>query len=111
MQHNNIYYVNIFERYSDLKRSNKQVFNNNDLWKIFEFYSCIKLSEELGKPFYSYDDIDPNFKEQNNMSQNDSGIDCCDLVDTIVQCKLRKNSLTWQDCATFIGSQVIFLMN
>ncbi len=108
MKHNDIYYVNIYERYSDLKRSEKQVFDNNNLWKIFEFYSCIKLSEEFKKPFYLYDDIDPNFKEQNNMSQNDSGIDCCDLINTIVQCKLRKNSLTWRDCATFIGSQVIF---
>jgi len=104
----NKYIINIFERYSDLKKSNKQEFDNNDLWKIFEYYSCIKLSEEYKKPFYEYDDIDPTFKELNKMSRNDTGIDCSDLLNTIVQCKLRKNSLTWKECSTFFGSQVIF---
>lgn len=42
------------------------------------------------------------------MSRNDTGIDCCDLLNTIVQCKLRKNTLTWRECATFFGSQNIF---
>lgn len=44
MEINNIYRLNIFERYSDLKNSNKEEFDNNDLWKIFEYYSCIKFS-------------------------------------------------------------------
>jgi len=102
------YIINIFERYTDLKKSNKLEFDNNDLWKIFEYYSCIKLSEEYNKPFYEYDDIDPTFKEINKMSRNDTGIDCSDLLDTIVQCKLRKNTLTWKECSTFFGSQNIF---
>ena len=42
------------------------------------------------------------------MSQNDTGIDCCDLKDTIVQCKLRSKNLTWTDCATFFASQNIY---
>ena len=42
------------------------------------------------------------------MSRNDTGIGCCDLDNTIVQCKLRKNTLTWKECSTFFGSQVIF---
>ena len=104
----NKYIINIFERYTDLKNSNKKEFDNNDLWKIFEYYSCIKLSEEYNKPFYEYDDIDPNFKELNKMSHNDTGIDCSDLLNTIVQCKLRKNTLTWKECSTFFGSQVIY---
>jgi len=108
MEHFNKYIINIFEKYTDLKKSNKQEFDNNDLWKIFEYYSCIKLSEEYNKTFYEYDDIDPNFKELNKMSRNDTGIDCSDLLDTIVQCKLRKNTLTWKECSTFFGSQVIF---
>ena len=102
------YMIIIFERYTDLKNSNKQDFDNNDLWKIFEYYSCIKLSEEYNKPFYEYDDIDPKFKELNKMSRNDTGIDCSDLVNTIVQCKLRKNTLTWSQCSTFFGSQNIY---
>jgi len=42
------------------------------------------------------------------MSRNDTGIDCSDLLNTIVQCKLRKNTLNWKECSTFFGSQVIF---
>ncbi len=108
MEHYNKYIINIFERYTDLKKSKKDDFDNNNLWKIFEYYSCIKLSEEYKKPFYEYDDIDPTFKELNKMTRNDTGIDCSDLLNTIVQCKLRKNTLTWKECSTFFGSQVIF---
>ena len=108
MEYNNNYKINIFERYTDLKKSNKKEFDNNDLWKIFEYYSCIKLSEEYKKQFYEYDDIEPEFKELNKMSRNDTGIDCCDLKNTIVQCKLRTGNLNWKECSTFFGSQVIF---
>jgi superfamily II DNA or RNA helicase len=106
--HNNIYKINIYERYLDLKNSNKPELDNQDLWKIFEYYSCLKLSEEYQKPFYEYDDICPSFKELNKMSRNDTGIDLSDLDNIIVQCKLRKTTLTWKECATFFGSQVIF---
>ena len=68
---NNIYKNNIYERYKDLKNLNKIDFDNNDLWKIFEYYSCIKLTEEYGIQFYEYNDIDPDFKEINKMSRND----------------------------------------
>jgi DNA repair protein RadD len=108
MDYNNNYIINIFERYNDLLKSKKESFDNNDLCKIFEYYSCIKLTEEYKKQFYEYNDIDPTFKEVNKMSRNDTGIDCSDLDNTIVQCKLRKNTLTWKECSTFFGSQVIF---
>ena len=105
---NTIYKNNIYERYKDLKNSNKIEFDNNDLWKIFEYYSCIKLTEEYGKQFYEYNDIDPDFKEVNKMSRNDTGIDCCDLENTIVQCKLRKKSLVYLECTSFFASSNIF---
>ena len=108
MDINNKYLINIFERYTDLKNSNKTDFDNNDLWKLFEWYSCLKLAEEYGKTFFEYNDIDPTFKELNKMSRNDTGIDCSDLEKTIVQCKLRKNTLTWKECSTFFGSMNIF---
>ena len=108
MDYNNKYQIDIFERYTDLKNSNKEEFDNNDLCKIFEYYTCIKLSEELNRQFIEYNDIDPNFKELNKMSRNDTGIDCCDLINTIVQCKLRKNTLNWKECSTFFGSQNIY---
>jgi superfamily II DNA or RNA helicase len=106
MQNN--YLINIFERYTDLKKSNKTDFDHNDLWKIFEYYSCIQLTNEFNTQFYEYDDISPNFKELNKMSRNDTGIDLSNLTDTIVQCKLRNKSLNWKECSTFFGSQIIF---
>jgi hypothetical protein len=108
MNINDRYAINIYERYNDLINSGKTEFNNKDLCKIFEYYTCIKLSEEYGKTFYEYDDIDPTFKEENEMSRNDTGIDCCDLIDTIVQCKLRLKVLNWRECGTFFGSRNIF---
>jgi len=102
------YNINIFERYSDLKRAEKSKVTHYDLAKIFEYYTCIKLSHEYNQPFYEYDDIDPSFKENHKMSRNDSGVDASNLLDTIVQCKLRKESLTWGELGTFFGSQNIF---
>ena len=105
---NNLYNIYIYERYKSLKDSDKTEFDNNDLWKIFEYFSCIKLTDEYKKQFYEYDDISPTFKEENKMSRKDTGIDACDLIDTIVQCKLRKDHLNWKDCSTFFGSQNIY---
>ena len=84
------YNINIFERYSDLKRADKFKVTHNDLAKIFEYYTCIKLSYEYNQAFYEYNDIDPTFKEENKLTNNDSGVDASNLLDTIVQCKLRK---------------------
>jgi superfamily II DNA or RNA helicase len=101
-----LYKTYIYERYKTLKES-KTEFDNNDLWKIFEYYTCIMLKEKYNKNFYEYNDIPPEFKELKNMTKNDSGIDCCDLENIIVQCKLRKKTLTWNDCATFFASTII----
>src|SRR5690606_33929482 len=110
MELNKKYLINIYEKYTDLKNSGKNTkdFDNNDLWKIFEYFTCIKLAEEDKRPFYEYDDIDPEFKEENKMTRNDTGIDCCDLIDTIVQCKLRADTLTLKECATFFASQTTY---
>ena len=95
----------IYERYSDLKKTNKYPleYTNNELSKIFEYYSCIKLSEQYNRQFYEYNDINPTFKEENEMTHTDTGIDACDLINTIVQCKLRKDTLSWKECSTFLG--------
>ena len=92
-------------------KSSINVNNNYDLAKIFEYYSCIKLSEEFNQEFYEYSDIEPNFKEMHNLSKNDTGIDACNLLDTIVQCKLRDETLSWKECSTFFGSNVILNNN
>ena len=56
---------------------------------------------------YEYNDIDPNFKETHKMTKSDTGIDLCNLTDTIVQCKLRKDTLSWQEMGTFFASNMI----
>ena len=99
------YDINIYNLYKDLVNSNKPFLDNYDLSKIFEYFSCIKLTDEYKTPFYEYADIHPEFKELHQMSKNDTGIDCCNLIDTIVQCKLRKSTLSWKDCSTFFASQ------
>lgn len=100
------YNVHIHERFRDLKNSQKTEFDNYDLAKIFEYYTSIKLFEETGQLFYEYNDIDPNYKEEKCMSKNDTGIDLCDLSSTIVQCKLRKDVLTWTEMSTFFASNI-----
>jgi hypothetical protein len=40
------------------------------------------------------------------MTQNDTGVDACNLIDTIVQCKLRAETLTWKEMGTFFGSSL-----
>ena len=104
------YNKNIYDRYKSLIELGitKEEYTNNHLCKIFEYYSCIQLMKEYKQIFLEYDDIKPEFKEINSMSRTDTGIDACNLIDTIVQCKLRKDNLTWRECGTFFGSQNIF---
>ena len=100
----------IYNRCQDLLASGKEVeiWDNFDLSKIFEYFSCIQLTEQFGKQFYAYDNIPIDFKTENRMSRCDTGIDLCNLVDTIVQCKLRKKNLFLKDLGTFLSSQVVF---
>ncbi len=108
MEITNQYKINIYEKWLIIKDLYNQTKDNKLISKIFEYYTCIKLSEEYKKLFYEYSDIDPDFRESNQMTQTDTGIDCCDLINTIVQCKLRSSSLNWRECGTFFGSQVIY---
>jgi primosomal protein N' len=100
----------ILNLYKNFKDNNIEL-DYYKLAKIYEYYTCIKLEEEYDELFYEYDIMPPEFKENNNLSKYDSGIDCCNLVDTIVQCKLRKKSLNWGECATFFASQNSYCSN
>ena len=100
----NIYIYNIVKELIDSGKKIDDFDFKSDLNKIFEYFSCIKLTQEYKTPFYEYNDIPIKYKELNCMSINDTGIDACNLKDTIVQCKLRQNTLTWKECATFFGS-------
>ena len=71
----------------DLYKNHKESFSNRELSylelsKIFEYFSCIKLTEKYNTQFYEYKDIDPSFKEDNYLSRQDTGIDLCNLTDT-----------------------------
>jgi len=101
------YNIYIQQIYKDLIDSKKDL-DNNDLAKIFEYYCAIQLSDKYKQKFYEYNDIDPNFKEDNKLTRNDTGIDLCNLIDTIVQCKLRKDNLNWYECTSFFASQNMF---
>ena len=58
-----IYNKHIYDRYKSLIDSGKtnELLTNNDLSKIFEYYSCIMLMNEYKEKFYEYDDINPDF--------------------------------------------------
>jgi len=106
-----LYFNKIFYRYYDLivraeKKRNDLSFY--DLALIFEYYSCLVMTEQCGHPFFHFEDIAPSDKELNGMTQRDTGIDFSDLQQTIGQCKLRQKKLTWKECGTFFGSQNIF---
>jgi len=83
--------------------------NNKKLSTCFETYSCIKLIQKYNKLFLVYGDIPSDFKEENQMTQTDTGIDICDMKDTIVQSKMysKNTSLRWEKLSTFFGSQNI----
>lgn len=100
------YNIYIYERYNDLKNSGKTEYDNYDLAKIFEYYTAIQLSNEYGRVFYEYNDISPDYKESLKMHKSDCGVDCSDMVNTIVQCKLRKEVLCWGELATFFASNI-----
>ncbi len=105
IDHINLYVKYIQDIFGLLKKSGKDELTNNNLAKIFEYYSCVKLQERFDKPFYLYEDIDPNFKELNKMSYSDTGIDACDLDTTIVQCKLRTNYLECRKISVYVVNE------
>jgi superfamily II DNA or RNA helicase len=107
MNINSVYRYKIYNLYKDLTDEDKLNFKSK-INKVFEYYSCIKLTNEYNTPYYEYLDIPSTFKEQNNLSILDTGIDCSNLTDSIVQCKLRKEILSWKDCATFIAHKTSF---
>jgi hypothetical protein len=91
---NNTYKTYIYELYKNQKLAfPDRELSYKELSKIFEYFSCIKLTEQYKTQFYEYKDIDPTFKEDNYLSRQDTGIDVCNLTDTIVQCKLRGSQL------------------
>jgi superfamily II DNA or RNA helicase len=94
-----IIYENI-KNYDDISKCNFY-----ELATPFEYYSAIMLSDKYSKNFYHYNDLDIIYKEDNNLSKNDTGIDLCDKINTLVQVKLRKNTLNWSELSTFIASQ------
>jgi superfamily II DNA or RNA helicase len=89
---------NLIKDYEDISKCNFY-----ELAKPFEYYSAIVLSEEYNRTVYHYDTLDMIYKEDNNLSKKDTGIDLCDMENIIAQVKLRSNSLTWKELSTFVA--------
>ena len=88
---------NFIKGYEDISKR-----NFSELSKPFEYYSAIIMSKEYNREIYHYNDLDMIYKEENNLSKKDTGIDLCDKQDTIGQVKLRTDTLTWKEISTFI---------
>ena len=97
MNYNEIIY-NFIKDYEDIFKCNFY-----ELAKPFEYYSAIILSKEYNRKIYHYDDLDVIYKEENNLSKKDTGIDLCDKQDIIGQVKLRSNPLNWKEISTFVA--------
>ena len=104
------YTCQAYRRLSDLVRAGHHVeqLDNYQLAQLWELYCAIHLTGAHQRPFWLYSDVLPDFKERENMPHSDQGVDVCDCRDTIVQCKLRTGTLTWQELATFFGCQNTF---
>ena len=63
----NQYKINIYEKWSELKPVYSESKDNHLISKLFEWYTCIKLSQEHKTIFYEYSDIDPDFREEVNL--------------------------------------------
>jgi|TARA_B110000261_G_scaffold150784_1_gene178606 superfamily II DNA or RNA helicase len=88
---------NLIKRYDNISKCNFY-----ELAKPFEYYSAKMLSIEYNKPIYHYNDLEMIYKEDNNLSKHDSGIDLTDKLDIIGQVKLRSDTLSWKELSTFI---------
>ena len=97
MNYNEIIYKHTKD-YEDISKCNFY-----ELAIAFEYYSAIMLSKEYNRKIYHYNDLDIIYKEQNNLSKKDTGIDLCDKQDIIGQVKLRSNALNWTELSTFVA--------
>ena len=88
---------NLVKRYDNISKCNFY-----ELAKPFEYYSAKMLSIEYNKPIYHYNDLEMIYKEDNNLSKHDSGIDLTDKQNIIGQVKLRSDTLSWKELSTFI---------
>ena len=72
-------------------------------YKLFEFVTAEIMSRKHGRAFYLWEDVALVVKDALGLPHPDVGIDITDTTTTIVQCKLRSNTLTWTDIGTFLG--------
>jgi superfamily II DNA or RNA helicase len=100
---NNLYKYKIIELYEPLIKYDIEI-NNFSLCKIFEYYSAIKLTDTYNSQFIIFDDVDIDFKIDRELTKYDTGIDLINIEGNYyVQCKLRKNTLTWSEISTFLA--------
>ena len=81
--------------------SNYKDANFYKISKIFERYCSIILTEKYSSVFMMYEDVDLKYKEDNDLTSCDTGIDllCCEK-NMISQVKLRQHILYLKDLGT-----------
>ena len=81
--------------------SNYKDANFYQISKIFERYCSIILTEQYSSVFMMYEDVDLKYKEDNDLTSCDTGIDllCCEK-NMISQVKLRQHILYLKDLGT-----------
>ena len=72
-------------------------------FRLFEMVTARMLSRKHGRAFYLWEDVALEVKDALGLPHPDVGIDITDTTTTIVQCKLRSNTLTWTDIGTFLA--------
>ena len=102
------YNIKIYITVNELIKSGKKIDDfdlKKDLYQIFKWFVCIKLSQERNMTFYSYEDIPIAYKKEHHINKY-SHINACNLIDTIVLCTVKKNILTVEYCANFFASNL-----
>ena len=82
--------------------------NNRQLSVLFEYYSCLILSEKHNKKYHQYAEIPGDYKENAGLPDKDIGVDFCDMEDTIGQCKMfsKTSTIGWGTISTFLASRI-----
>jgi len=71
--------------------------------KLFEYVAAMMQSRKHGRAFYLWEDVALVVKDALGLPHPDVGIDITDTTRTIVQCKLRSNTLTWDGHRNLFG--------
>lgn len=98
-----LYNARIYKRFNHLQKHNIEL-DFYQLAYIFELYCCILLMNTYDNPILLYEDVPIDFKNEQEWSKQDTGVDFTDMISVLGQCKLRKNcNITLREISTFLS--------